>query len=298
MTHTQLELTTVQAHLTQALGLAAEQLRRVTVRVGNEGSGGSGIIWRSDGLVITNAHVIRGVQTTVQLWDGRSFTAKVTAQDSHLDLAALQIAAADLPVATIGQVDALRVGDLVLAVGNPLGLKGAIALGVVQAKPDLSRSAWVQADIRLAPGNSGGPLANAQGAVIGVNTMIADGLALAVPSTVVEQFLSELRSGNRLTLGIQALPVQVSSGRKASWGLLILAISPGSATAAADLLIGDVLLGVEGRRFSSPNDLVKILRSTSLDTSLRVELARAGQTRTHTIHPAHSVSHVATEAAV
>src|SRR5258706_12605695 len=104
------------------------------------------------------------------------------------DLASLKIGATGLPAATPGDSSALRVGELVIAVGNPMGFIGALTTGVVHALPNRKR--WVAADVRLAPGNSGGPLADAQGCVIGINTMIAGGLALAVPSNVVAEFLA------------------------------------------------------------------------------------------------------------
>src|SRR3954466_15093808 len=116
------ELTQTPSGLTDAFVEMAAQLRRATVQVRGRGpGGGSGVIWRTDGLIITNAHVARGPQATVELADGRKFPATVTARDERRDLAALTVAATDLPAAVIGDSDALRVGELVLAVGNPLG---------------------------------------------------------------------------------------------------------------------------------------------------------------------------------
>lgn len=172
------------------LAAVAAALRYSTVQVRSRRTGvGSGVIWDS-GLVITNAHVVRGSRATVELSDGRVLDAVCTVRDAHQDLAALEVAAVDNRAATIGNSDTLRVGQLVLAVGNPLGIVGALTTGIIHAiAPKDAFSKWVQADVRLAPGNSGGPLADAQGRVIGINTLIAGGVALAVPSNVVDRFV-------------------------------------------------------------------------------------------------------------
>jgi serine protease Do len=179
--------------LSSDIAAVAESLRRSTVQVRGRGPGaGSGVIWRPDGLVITNAHVASGPDAVVELSDGRTFKALLVDRDPEQDLAALRVGENDLPAATIGDSDSLRSGELALAVGNPLELIGAVTVGIIHTVgplPGLNRQTWVQADVRLAPGNSGGPLANAKGQVIGINSMIVQGLALAVPSNVVEQFL-------------------------------------------------------------------------------------------------------------
>lgn len=173
---------------TEELATVAAALSRSTVQVRTSRSGsGSGVIWHS-GLIITNAHVILGPRATVELSDGRVFDAVCIRRDPERDLAALTVAAVDLPVATIGDSDAVRVGELVLAVGNPLGLVNALTTGIIHA---IGSNRWVQADVRLAPGNSGGPLADVQGRVIGINTVIVGGLALAVPSNVVKRFCDD-----------------------------------------------------------------------------------------------------------
>ena len=171
------------------LAAIATRLRRSTVLVSSHWRGsGSGVIWR-DGLIITNAHVVRGKQVTVQLAAGKVLKAQVTASDPHRDLAALRVAATDLSAVTVSH-SPVRPGELVLAVGNPFRFSGALSIGIIYASyQDQNEPIWIKANIRLFPGNSGGPLANAQGDVIGINTMIAYGLALAVPSQEVERFL-------------------------------------------------------------------------------------------------------------
>jgi serine protease Do len=148
------------------------------------------------------------------------------------------------------------VGELVMAVGNPFGFIGALTTGVVHSTP--SRKQWVAADVRLAPGNSGGPLADARGRVIGINTMIAAGLALAVPSNAVAEFLAR-RGVPGPKLGVTLQPVPMPNG---AFGFLLLKIDRGSAAENASLMIGDLLIAADGRAFTSADDLV-----AALDTS-------------------------------
>ncbi|MBF2001437.1 MAG: trypsin-like peptidase domain-containing protein [Synechococcales cyanobacterium M58_A2018_015] len=176
------------ARLTQDLAELAERLRHCTVQVhGRRGGAGSGIIWQSDGLILTNAHVIRSSRITVDLWNGRRFSATLLGQDSRRDLAALRIDATDLPAATIGDSSQLRVGEFVLAVGYPFG-GSALTTGIIHSTASQD---WLQSDVLLMPGNSGGLLANARGEVIGINTLIIQGLSVAIPSRAVEPFLQQ-----------------------------------------------------------------------------------------------------------
>lgn len=174
------------------LSSVAERLRHVTVQVRTRGLGeGSGIIWTQDGLLVTNAHVVRSRLVAIELWDGRVFEGRVHWRDPDRDLAVLSIPAAELPRAVAGNVGALRPGEIVLALGHPFGVANALSLGVVHQVPG-ARSHWLRADIRLSPGNSGGPLANTAGEVIGLNTLVMGGLAHAIPVVAVQRFLTEI----------------------------------------------------------------------------------------------------------
>ena len=175
------------------LAAVAERLRRITVQVRNQRIGdGSGIIWGPDGLIVTNAHVAQSRTPAIELWDGRVLHGRLEWRDPRRDLALFTIPAGDLPQPDLGDVRALRPGEIVLALGHPFGLVNALALGVVhQWRADPRRDHWIRADIRLAPGNSGGPLANAAGEVIGLNTLVAGGLAHAIPVSAVRRFLNE-----------------------------------------------------------------------------------------------------------
>ena len=179
--------------LASDLAAVARRLRQSTVELrAMEHAIGSGIIWGADGLIVTCAHVLRGRgrasgAPAVRLADGRLLRAVVLACDRRVDLAVVRVDEQDLPAASIGDSDRLRAGELVLAVGHPFGLIGAVVTGVVHAASGgeaRTDSPWIRADLRLAPGHSGGPMADARGCVVGVNTMIAGGLALAVPSRV------------------------------------------------------------------------------------------------------------------
>jgi serine protease Do len=217
------------------------------------------VVWNSDGLIVTNAHVARQRQLQVELWDGRRFEARTVAHDARRDLAALRIVPpggggagaldagrptggktnatldSDWAAATPGDSAALRPGELVIAVGSPLGFSGALSTGVVHSigpMRGMGSQNWIRADVQLAPGNSGGPLADALGHTIGINTAIVNGLGLAVPSNAVTAFLER---GSRPSLGVTLRPV--------SFGLLILEVDPEGAAAAASLRAGDILLG-------------------------------------------------------
>jgi serine protease Do len=206
---------------------------------------------------MTNDHVVRGPRTRITLWDGRTFDGEVTGRDHRRDLAAVRIPVRELPSATVGNSDTLRPGEVVIAVGNPMGFIGALATGVVHALGalrGLGRRTWVQAAVRLAPGNSGGPLADARGRVVGLNTMIVSGgLALAVPSNTVAQFLE--RGGPRATLGVTVQEVRE--------GLLILEVSGGSSAEAASLRRGDILIDADGQRLESVDDLGDAIEQSS-----------------------------------
>jgi serine protease Do len=175
------------------LEAVAERLRRITVQVRTRGMGeGSGIIWSGSGLVVSNAHVARGGSLEIELWDGRVLEGRVRWRDPRRDLALLGVPATGLPEAIPGDPGMLRPGEIVLALGHPFGLVNALSLGVVHGLASgPGRRRWIRADIQLAPGNSGGPLANVAGEVVGLNTLVAGGLAHAIPVSVVQRFFAE-----------------------------------------------------------------------------------------------------------
>jgi serine protease Do len=263
--------------LTDFAGLA-ERMRQSTVLVkGGWQSSGSGVIWRADGSIITNSHVVTNKHAQVKLVDGRTFDAQVISRDRKRDLAVLKVKATDLPVVLVGDSTSLRVGELVFAVGNPLGHTGVLTTGIIHA----TNRRWVQADLRLAPGNSGGPLANACGEVIGINSMIANGLALAVPSREVERFISGKRREERPYLGITMQPISVPFQDKQILGLIVFDVHGGSAAEKSGLLIGDILIGTKGHLFHKPEDLSEALENASGENRvIELDLIRGGKQMT------------------
>ncbi|KAM3107653.1 S1C family serine protease [Phormidesmis sp. 146-33] len=253
----------------------ADRLRQSTVQIRSGKSGaGSGVIWSSNGLIITNAHVVRGREIEVELSDGRVLPAQTIAQSLQRDLAALQIDATNLPVVEVGDSDRLRVGEFVLAVGNPLGQVGALTTGIIHTAP----GSWIQADISLAPGNSGGALANAQGQIVGINTMIVYDRGFAIPSHVVQWFLNNY--ADRPYLGVTLESVMVMLGKKPAYGLLITQIEAESPAEAAHLLPGDILIGVRGTPFQTINELFHILERSHSGDGLPLEILRGGVAKT------------------
>jgi serine protease Do len=267
-----------------AFGEVAERLRRSTVLIysGLRGRGtgsGSGVIWSDSGLLITNAHVVPGSHVCAQLWDGREFQAQVTERDHSRDLAALRISAQGLPSISIGDSSRIRAGELAVAIGNPLGFVGALSTGVVHGVGPvrgLGPSTWVQANVRLAPGNSGGPLANAAGQVIGINSMVAGRLALAIPSNTVNAFLQT--GASAAWLGASVYPTWIPAAGRKLFGLVILEVEKGSPAARASLLPGDILLGAQDQRFANTADLRALLEGCDA-RQVRLEFLRGDYNR-------------------
>ena len=240
---------------------------------------GAGVIWDADGLVLTNRHVVvgrrGGRKVQVVLHDGRAFDAEVAKRGRALDLALLRIPGSpeELQAAPVGDSDALRVGELVFAVGHPWGRLGAVTAGIVSGlgvvQGPSGRVRYIQSDVSLAPGNSGGPLLNARGELVGTNAMIFGDLALSIPSTAANAWLEGTRE-RRPRLGVQLLPVGLPAPlrrgeRTGEAGLMVVTVERGGPADRASLLVGDVLLGVT----DEPTDDVE---------SLFNALARAGDT--------------------
>ncbi len=253
---------------------------------------GAGFLWSPDGSVMTNHHVVAGSGEEVEviLTDDRSFDAEVVGSSRRLDLAMLRLRAApaeDLLTPPVGDSDALRVGELVFAVGHPWGRRGAVTVGIVSGLGNVGRpfgrARYVQSDAYLAPGNSGGPLVNTCGEVVGVNAMVSGGLALAIPSNTAGVWASGgMRAGrlpSRLGVRVQEAALPASSrdlaGQEA--GLVISGIASGGHAARTGLLVGDVLLGVAGETVEDAASLRGVLARAGDPVRLRV--MRGGEIR-------------------
>lgn len=238
----------------------AEGLRAstVAVHVGRSGAG-SGVVWSPDGAIVTNAHVASRPWAEVVLADGRRFPARLERRDAQRDLALLRIDADGLPAAQVRDPATLRVGEVLVAVGHPLGIPNALTMGIAHAALTATSRRFVQADLRLAPGNSGGPLADVQGRVVGINSMVvAGGLALAVPSDDVGRFVGTVAGPARL--GVRLAPARLRDGRDV---LVIVGIEPGGRGERAGLVVGDVILAgdADGLRFAAS---LPVLRAGAL----------------------------------
>jgi serine protease Do len=260
-----------------------EDVQRSVVQVRSSGRGiGAGVLWPGDGLVLTNHHVIserrRRGNIRVALHDGRTLDADVVKSGRRLDLALLRLEGdhGDLPPAPVGDSDALRVGELVYAIGHPWGRVGAVSAGIVGGVGEVrgqgraSSTRYVRSDVALAPGNSGGPLLNARGEVVAINAMIFGLMALSIPSNAAQAWVAGER---RPRLGIGVLPVEVpvSLRREAGpAGLVIAGVETGGAADRAGLLVGDVLLAIAGKPLGEAGTLLETVAHAGDVVSLRV----------------------------
>jgi serine protease Do len=281
------------AELQRDLAAIGAALREITVvvrtgrgrRTRTPGGQGSGVIWTADGVIVTNAHVATDDRVGIELPDGRSAAAHLVARDPRRDLAVLRIEppGGPLTAARLGDPERLRPGELIVALGHPLGVAHSLSLGVVHTTgraswqgDSITAPALIHTDIRLAPGNSGGPLADVGGRVVGINAMIAGGLGVAVSVDEVRRYL--IAGAPRPRLGATLRPVAVRMAEPASVaaGLLVLETTSGGAAARAGVLPGDVLLGHAGRPFRTPDDLLALLHDAGPGGTVRLDVGRAG----------------------
>jgi S1-C subfamily serine protease len=257
--------------------------------------GGSGVVIAPDGYVLTNSHVVHGAtRLEVALADGRSFPAQLVGDDPATDLAVVRIGAAGLPVAALGDSDKLRVGQLVIAIGNPLGFQATVTAGVVSA---LGRSlrgqdgrlieGIVQTDAALNPGNSGGPLVDSRGRVVGINTAViqgAQGICFAVPANTARWVAGLLiREGRvrRAYLGIGGEPRQLHAsvarelGLGDGRGIGVLQVVPDSPASRAGLRVGDLLVSLGGEPLGSVGDVQRYLSRVPVDARVEAVVVRA-----------------------
>jgi serine protease Do len=258
---------------------------------------GSGFIISADGLILTNAHVVDDAdEVTVKLTDKREFTAKVLGVDTTTDIAVLRIAARDLPYVKIGDSRVTKVGEWVVAIGQPFGFENTVTSGIVSAKsrslPGDSYVPFIQTDAAVNPGNSGGPLFNLKGEVIGVNSQIFSrsggfqGLAFAVPIDVAMQVKDEIvQSGHashgKLGISIQEVNQALAQnfGLKTPEGALVAQVEKGSPGAQAGLEPGDVILKLNGKEISRSSDLPPMVSSLKAGSKVTLEVWRNGSTK-------------------
>jgi S1-C subfamily serine protease len=290
----------------QVVAMASPAVVRIEVSAGTVDrefrqsgeTNGSGFIISADGQVVTNAHVVGTAQTVqVYLRDGREFTGKVLGRDRLTDVALIKISGqTDLPTVKIDATAQPVPGQWAIAIGSPLELDNSVTLGIVSAInrsstqvgiPDL-RSTFIQADVAINPGSSGGPLLNAQGAAIGINTAInkeGQGLSFAIPAKTAQRVTQQLLATGQAIhpyLGIQ-MAAQGDGDQK---GVILVEVLANTPAAKGGLLAGDRILKIGGVAIKSPEDLQEQVDVSEIDRPLMVEIERQGRVQSLTLKPA------------
>ena len=265
-------------------------------------SSGSGFIIRNDGLIITNNHVVEGAsEIMVSLPDEREYQAKILGRDPKTDLAVLKVEAEqDLPVANLGDSEDVRVGDWVMAIGNPFGLSNTVTAGIVSAKGRTIGAGpyddFIQTDASINPGNSGGPLFNEKGEVVGINTAIFGngggniGIGFAIPINLAKQLVPDLETKGHVTRGwlgvtIQKMTTQLaeSLGLDEPHGALVADVTTDSPADKGGLERGDVIVGYDGHTVKENADLPLLVATTKVGTKVPIDVVRDGKTQTLTV---------------
>lgn len=277
--------------LSEAIADIAAEIRPSVVLIGQNGSHGAGVIWRSDGIVVTNRHVLRDDRVDVVLDDGRKLTGIVAARHPDRDLAVVKIAAEGLPAARLGDSSTVRPGQLVIAVGHPPGLRSAATAGIVVAAGQAATlegprtGDWLQTDVTLRPGNSGGPLVDARGEVIGINTMVSGRLALSIPSSAVERFVAGERPGDpRAWLGLNGIAVPLRQPGYTA-GFLLSEIAEGSPADRAGLIVGDIIVEIGGVEVVDAESVPAAILRLSPGDAIEIAILRGGEPRQFTVVP-------------
>jgi serine protease Do len=258
---------------------------------------GSGFIISTDGYVLTNAHVVADSdEVTVRLADSREFKGKIVGVDSRTDVALLKVNATGLPTVKLGNSEQLKVGEWVAAIGSPFGFVNTITAGIVSAKgrslPDESFVPFIQTDVAVNPGNSGGPLLNLKGEVVGINSAIYSrtggymGVSFAIPIEVALDVTKQLQATGKVTRGrlgvqIQALTPELAKSFRLenTNGVLVASVEPGSPADKSGLQAGDVILTFNGKPVQNANELPRVVAATKPGTTVALEVWRGGAKR-------------------
>jgi S1-C subfamily serine protease len=288
----------------------AENLRPAVVNLragrGRRGGSGSGILFTPDGFLLTNHHVIHGhEQVRVRLSDGRELPGRVVGADPWTDLAVVQADGSGLPFAGFGDSTRLRVGQLVVAIGSPFGFESTVTAGVISALSRTLRSITghlvdnvIQTDAALNPGNSGGPLVDSRGLVIGINTAVirpAQGICFAIPINMAKDILPQLMQHGRVVRGylglhVRTVPVPPAQVRQfnlpVSGGVEIMAIEPGGPADQAGLLEEDVIVALGDQPTASVDELHKLLTQLPVGVPATVAILRQGRRLERMVVPA------------
>jgi serine protease Do len=262
---------------------------------------GSGFIVSADGYILTNTHVVDDAdEVVVKLSDRREFRAKVIGSDEKTDVALLKIEAANLPKVAIGDPGKLKVGEWVLAIGAPFGFENSVTAGIVSAKgrslPQENYTPFIQTDVAVNPGNSGGPLFNLKGEVVGINSQIISrsggymGLSFAIPIDVAMEVMAQLKSGGKVSRGrIGVLVQEVTADLAESFGLgsprgaLVAEVEAGGPAAKAGLEPSDIIVRYDGKAVENSIDLPRMVGATKPGSEVGLTVWRKGASRDFTI---------------
>lgn len=268
---------------------------------GHAGALGTGFIVSQDGYILTNNHVVEGAErVTIKLTDGRKFPAQVIGTDKQGDVAVLKIAGSGLPTVKIGNPANSKVGDWVVAIGSPYGLDNTVTSGIISAKSrTLSEDnpmPFIQTDVPVNPGNSGGPLFNLNGEVIGINSMIYSrtggfqGLSFAIPIDAAMHIKDQIVANGHVShahlgVAVQALDSATANqlGLNSTHGALVAQVEDGSPAQAAGIAQGDVIVGLDGDEIASPAELRARVSHLEPGASVKLAVRRDGATRTVTL---------------
>jgi serine protease Do len=256
---------------------------------------GSGFIFDKDGHIVTNNHVVEGADNIkVILKNGREFDAQVKGRDPNTDLALIKIKPENnLPVLELGDSDTLKVGEWIVAIGNPFGLEHTVTAGIISAKGRVIGSGpyddFIQTDASINPGNSGGPLINMDGKVVGINTAIiagGQGIGFAIPINLARGVIDQLRSSGEVTrgwlgVGIQDLTPELKEyyGIKDRKGVLVTQVFPGDPADKAGLKSGDVILKVDGQEVDTGRELSRLIAEAPVGREVALDVVRKGEQR-------------------
>jgi serine protease Do len=253
---------------------------------------GSGIIISADGYILTNQHVVeQGQEVEVQLMDERTFPAKVVGRDARTDLALLKVEASDLPFLPLGDSEALKVGELVLAIGNPFGLEYSMSLGIVSRKGRAMGGAglftdFIQTDASVNPGNSGGPLINMRGEVIGINTAVIPNrrVAFAIPINLAKSLLPDLQAKGRIAWGFLGVSIQdltadlaKAMGVQEAKGAVVNNVLPGHPAEVAGIRRGDIVVEFDGKPVPNVRVLQRTVGFTPVGKEVEIHVFRNGK---------------------
>jgi S1-C subfamily serine protease len=266
------------------------------VSVSRRGGSGSGVIVRADGVIITNAHVVGGARTVeVRTADGRTFSGTVLGRDETVDTAVVRITGTNLPAAPLGDSDRLEVGQIAVAIGNPLGLDRTVTRGVVSAVNRDPRgiglhAGLIQTDAAINPGNSGGPLLDSSGRVIGINTAIlagTTGLGFAIPINVAIDVMEQILTTGRVRrayLGIDYRDITPEIARyfrlPVEEGIVVIEVGRGSPADRAGIAVEDFIVAIDRQPVEDGGDLRRLLRTHKPGDTVSVELQRGTARRT------------------